>query len=224
MMKHLHVWIALWGMVAGIAMDGKAQTTRYYLDESLHKEVAQAKAKVSHTSTRNPDGTMVSEIRDLKKKDVIYREIYKGEEPTGVWIVRKGNALTELDYGFNLTYTLSYCSDTIKGVRDYFSSDAALGYEAPMIDGTGPLSAFISGNLIYPRVARENGVTGTVLLAFTIQPSGAIDRVVVLEGVNPSLDKEAVRVLRMLKLKTPPKINGQTRRLCLTLPVRFLLN
>lgn len=82
---------------------------------------------------------------------------------------------------------------------------------------------FLSRHIVYPPVARENGIMGKVYLAFTLTDKGQIENIVITKSANIFLDKEAVRVIRLLKFTTPPITNGQAKSLCLTLPISFKL-
>jgi TonB family protein len=75
-------------------------------------------------------------------------------------------------------------------------------------------------------ILSSNKVTsqGTVNLAFTITTEATIQDIIVTQGVDISLDKEAVRVIRALKLSNPALLNGKPQEVCITLPVRFKLN
>ncbi len=78
--------------------------------------------------------------------------------------------------------------------------------------------------LRYPLIAQENGKQGTVVVGFIIEKDGSVSNVKVNQGVDPSLDKEAVRVISSLPKFTPGKVNGRPVRTSMTLPVRFKLN
>ena len=53
-------------------------------------------------------------------------------------------------------------------------------------------SKWVHENLVYPEIAKNNGVQGSVTLQFTVKKDGSISNIRVLRGVNPSLDKEAI--------------------------------
>ena len=80
-----------------------------------------------------------------------------------------------------------------------------------------------SENTQYPVVAQENGVQGRVTVQFVVEKDGSISDVHVLRGVDPSLDKEAVRVVKSMPRWTPGKQNGITVRVNYRVPVLFRL-
>lgn len=89
--------------------------------------------------------------------------------------------------------------------------------------GQGALMAYLRDHINYPAVAQENGVQGRVVLQFVVEPNGSISGVKVVRGVDPSLDKEAVRVVKGMPNWIPGKQNGQAVRVRFTLPVQFKL-
>lgn len=89
--------------------------------------------------------------------------------------------------------------------------------------GHAALMKYLSENTKYPVVAQENGVQGRVTVQFVVEKDGSISDVHVLRGVDPSLDKEAVRVVKSMPRWTPGKQNGITVRVNYRVPVLFRL-
>lgn len=89
--------------------------------------------------------------------------------------------------------------------------------------GNGALMQFLQSNVKYPVVAQENGVQGRVQIGFVVERDGSITDVRVVRSVDPSLDKEAMRVVKMMPRWNPGKQNGQTVRVKYTVPVLFRL-
>ena len=79
--------------------------------------------------------------------------------------------------------------------------------EKPKFQGgdANDFTKWVNQRLVYPDVAKENGVQGRVMLQFTVNTDGSVSGVKVLRGVDPSLDKEAVRVVSMSPKWTPGK-------------------
>lgn len=84
-------------------------------------------------------------------------------------------------------------------------------------------SKWVAQNLQYPEIAKENGVQGRVMLQFTVNPNGTVSNVKVLRGVDPSLDKEAVRVVSSSPKWTPGKQRDRAVKVTYTFPVIFQL-
>ena len=89
--------------------------------------------------------------------------------------------------------------------------------------GQGALMSWIANNIHYPPVAEENGIQGRVMVSFVVEKNGSISQVQVVRGVEPSLDKEAVRVIKSMPKWTPGKQGGQAVRVKYSLPVSFKL-
>ena len=89
--------------------------------------------------------------------------------------------------------------------------------------GPAALQAFLSSNTKYPVVAQENGVQGRVIVSFVVERDGSITDVRVVRSVDPSLDREASRVVRSMPRWSPGKQNGSAVRVKYTVPVVFRL-
>ena len=89
--------------------------------------------------------------------------------------------------------------------------------------GNGALMSYLNSNVKYPVVAQENGVQGRVIISFVVERDGSISDVKVARSVDPSLDREAQRVVKSMPKWTPGKQNGQTVRVKYTVPVVFRL-
>ena len=89
--------------------------------------------------------------------------------------------------------------------------------------GMGALMSWLSQNIKYPVEAAENGVQGRVLIQFVVEKDGSISDVKVIQSVDPSLDKEAARVVSAMPKWTPGKQNGSAVRVKYTVPVTFKL-
>ena len=84
-------------------------------------------------------------------------------------------------------------------------------------------SKWVNSRLVYPEIAKENGLSGRVTLSFTIKADGTLSDVKVLRGVDPSLDQEAVRVVKSSPKWTPGKQRDRTVAVSYTFPVIFQL-
>ena len=84
-------------------------------------------------------------------------------------------------------------------------------------------STGVNSQLVYPEIAKENGVQGRVTLQFTVEADGRVTNVLVLRGVDESLDKEAVRVVQMSPRWTPGRQRDRAVKVTYTFPVIFEL-
>jgi len=87
----------------------------------------------------------------------------------------------------------------------------------------GDVRAWLGRNMQYPPVAAENGIQGRVVVGFVVERDGSISHVQVLRGVDPSLDKEAVRVVKSMPKWNPGMQNGSPVRVKYNVPVQFKL-
>ena len=97
--------------------------------------------------------------------------------------------------------------------------------EKPSFQGgdANQFSKWVNSRLVYPEIAKENGVQGRVTLQFTVEKDGTVTKVRVLRGVDPSLDKEAVRVVSQSPKWKPGKQRDRAVPVTYTFPVIFQL-
>ena len=96
--------------------------------------------------------------------------------------------------------------------------------QMPMFPGgDAALMGYLRDNMHYPTVAAENGVQGRVVVGFVVERDGSITDVNVLRSVDPSLDREAMRVVKAMPKWTPGKQNGSAVRVKYQVPVTFRL-
>jgi protein TonB len=92
--------------------------------------------------------------------------------------------------------------------------------QPPYFDG---LTKWLSENIVYPPIAIEKGIEGRVILRFVVGPDGSVTDVEILRSLDPSCDKEAVRVIKKMPKWVPGKQNGNAVSVYYTLPVLFKL-
>jgi protein TonB len=86
------------------------------------------------------------------------------------------------------------------------------------------LHRFIANTVKYPLIAMENGIQGKVYVTFVVERDGSVSNVKILKGVDPSLDNEALRVMKMLPKWIPGKQGGKTVRVSYNVPINFVFN
>ena len=89
--------------------------------------------------------------------------------------------------------------------------------------GESALMNYLKNAIHYPAIAEENGIQGRVVCTFVVERDGSITDVKVARSVDPSLDKEATRVIKSMPKWIPGKQNGSAVRVKFTLPVTFKL-
>jgi len=84
---------------------------------------------------------------------------------------------------------------------------------------------FIGDNTKYPEAPKLKGIQGKVIVRFAVEADGSIDKLSVLKGVDPDLDKEALRVVATLPSFEKPGIkDGKAVSVWYTIPINFALN
>ena len=89
--------------------------------------------------------------------------------------------------------------------------------------GDVELIKFLQKNIQYPQMERDNDIQGKVLLRFVVREDGSVSDVTVARSVSPGLDKEAVRVVKLLPKFKPGKQQGKAVPVYFNLPVVFKL-
>ena len=90
--------------------------------------------------------------------------------------------------------------------------------------GTSALLEYLRKNIKYPAICRENNIQGRVIVSFIVNKDGGIVEPEVIKSVNPSLDKEALRVISGMPKWKPGSQRGKPVRVKYTVPVNFRLN
>lgn len=204
-----------------------AQTSEIYYcrDRACQDVVPQARARFSETAVRQ-DGVVTTTTRNLKTNEVVRQIAWRGDEPVGHWVSQAVRGTEDLDYDFELRYGEKDCRNAaeLDQVDDFLKDNPGIGYTAPVVEEKDPaVITFFVRNLHYPAKARRSGIDGVVEVAFDITETGSVENIVVTQGVEVGLDKEAVRVLRKLKFARPPMANGTPQKVCIEMPVRFQL-
>lgn len=85
------------------------------------------------------------------------------------------------------------------------------------------LRKFIANAIKYPVIAQENGISGKVYVNFVVDKDGSVTAAKVARGVDPSLDKEALRVVNSLPKWKPGMQRGKPVKVSYTVPISFVL-
>jgi len=89
--------------------------------------------------------------------------------------------------------------------------------------GDKAMMEFIYNNIVYPEEAKEKNIQGRVVLRFVVKYTGEVGNVQVIKGVDPSLDKEAQRVIEKLPVWKPGRQGGKPVNVWYSVPVTFQL-
>ena len=89
--------------------------------------------------------------------------------------------------------------------------------------GDAALMKYLSENIKYPEAAEKAGEQGRVVVNFIVEKDGAVSNVKVARSVTPTLDAEAVRVIKAMPKWVPGKQDGKLVRVKYNVPVSFRL-
>jgi periplasmic protein TonB len=92
------------------------------------------------------------------------------------------------------------------------------------INGIKAMYQFLSNNMKYPSVARENNIEGTVYVGFVVGKDGTIRDVKVKRGIAGGCNEEAIRVVELMPKWNPGKQNGRPVSVAYTIPIKFKLD
>lgn len=120
----------------------------------------------------------------------------------------------------SLKYNGTLCYDT--NIVDTTKIYTVIEQMPQFPGGDGELLNFITKNKRYPVVScYENSISGKVICQFVVEKDGSISDITIIRSLDPTCDKEAVRVLKLLPKFIPGKQNGQAVRVYYTIPVIF---
>lgn len=88
----------------------------------------------------------------------------------------------------------------------------------------GNVQAWLTSHLQYPASAADNNIQGKVVVKFVVGRDGSVSRAEVVRGVDPALDREALRVVNSMPKWNPGMNNGQPANVWFQLPITFKLN
>ena len=120
---------------------------------------------------------------------------------------------------------MDYVEEVEEEVVEEEAIPFALVEEKPTFQGkdANEFSKWVNSHLEYPEIAKENGVQGRVVVSFVVERDGHITDVQIARSVDPSLDKEAQRVVKSMPKWIPGKQNGSAVRVKFNVPVSFRL-
>ncbi len=90
--------------------------------------------------------------------------------------------------------------------------------------GEAAMMEYLGKNTVYPPMAKESNIQGTVHVQFVVEPDGSVSNVTVLRGIGAGCDEEAIRVVKNMPKWKPGKQRGKPVRVYFILPFKFYLN
>ena len=113
----------------------------------------------------------------------------------------------------------------VQAVEDNKTYEHGLIEQNPSFPGgESAMYEWLSKNINYPVIAQENNIQGRVTLQFVVGKNGEIENIIVIRGVDSSLDREAVRVVKAMPTWIPGRQGGNAVKVRYTLPVQFRLH
>ena len=141
-------------------------------------------------------------------------------------IKEKSNPWARLKYLYILPIVaicMIACTQSAKSTASDYIAYEVVEEKPEYPGGMGELSKLLSSNLKYPLIPFENGIQGEVLVQFIVNKEGNVEEVTVFKGVDPHLDAEALRVIKMMPKWKPGKHEGKEVNVKCTIPVGFRL-
>jgi len=223
----------------------KAQDTIYYdknwnkiskekafehYDVITHDEIDTVKANVKRY--RN-DNSILSDLNysnySKKTKDGIYREWYKNQQLKEEINYKEGKLnekLTTFWSNGQLKRDDVYIEDSLIQGKVFDDKGIETEYFDFFIPATFPggkeaLVKFITSVTLYPRYCRKNNIEGEVTVKFIVEKDGKVTNVKVTDSIHELLDKESIKVVKLMPHWAPAKQDGETVRSYFMLPIRF---
>ncbi|MDP4269756.1 MAG: energy transducer TonB [Bacteroidota bacterium] len=120
--------------------------------------------------------------------------------------------------------TQAKTSDSTVKMQDIEETCYIIVEEMPEFPGgADSLKKFLSKNIVYPKDAIEKKIEGMVICSFIVKADGRISDIQIIRGINPSLNVEAIRVIKKMSKWIPGKQVGKPIPVKFTLPIRFTL-
>lgn len=126
---------------------------------------------------------------------------------------------------------LLLCCTTLSVSQNYINQNVKMNKEAQQQNvrpqfpgGNKALADFLSKNIKYPESAKQNKVSGKVVVMFQVNVDGTISNVSIAQSLTPECDKEAKRVVSLMPKWSPALQNGKPIRSFYQIPIVFNLN
>ncbi|MBN2681447.1 MAG: energy transducer TonB [Bacteroidales bacterium] len=141
----------------------------------------------------------------------------------GKWFLKKGIfAFVLLFFTLALAFSTSSCNKNQKS--DQKEMDVTVVDNKPQYPGgNSAMINFISKKVKYPAAAKEAGAEGEVIVSFLIDEKGRVTNAEVKKSVHPALDKEALRVVKLMPKWEPGRQNGEPVVVSVEIPISFKL-
>jgi len=190
---------------------GEVTVIGYGINSGANQNVQSASGiQIRSTGTANnplivKDGVVSpnTKMDDINPNDIESINVLKGESATAKYGDKGKNGVLEI---------------TMKKTGEVFT----MVEEMPQFPGgTEALKTFVYSSLKYPTIALENGIQGQVFVKFVVDKTGKVTNAKVSRGVDPSLDKEAKRIVESMPKWSPGKQQGENVDVTYEMPINF---
>ncbi|MBL7973068.1 MAG: TonB family protein [Prolixibacteraceae bacterium] len=205
---------------------GGALALRKHIAQQIRYPVSAQKAGVAGTVfvhfVINSDG-MPSDVKVVRSVE----PTLDNEAIRVIYTMPKWKPGFQQGKAVNVAYNLpiEFILQTMTAIDDNtFNASINDVEEVPQFPGgNGALKAFITATMKYPIIALENGIIGQVIVKFVVDKKGSVTNVKILRGVDPSLDKEALRIVNSMPKWNPGKQKGEFVDATYEIPIDFNL-
>ena len=180
-------------------------------------EKVQVKQSIQFTVPKIEDDALVDETKEVKRQDEVSKSTisiaaqdYAGDGKGGINID---------DLKDN-----QQAGGTQVPKEEEITANELVEQPAVYPGGDAAILKFIADNLVYPSIAQDQGLQGTVVLKFTVDKTGSVCDIVISKSLSRECDKAAVECVSKLKRFTPARQQGHPVPVKYTLPIRFRLN
>ena len=149
--------------------------------------------------------------------------IFKNNRRDGVWKWhREDGSVASVEHYKNGKFKFAEFYNK-KGRKKIIKDSSLVFKHAFFPGGQKGLLNFLSKNIRYPKEAKENNITGRVFISFTINTKGGVDNIYMARGVDATLDKEAIRVIKSMPKWKPGRFHNMICDINYTVPINFTL-
>ena len=176
----------------------------------------------------NGDGDAhIPKARDLILK--LYKELYNklrkkaGKAPVNTTVLSTSAASAITSTSDDKVFDVVDNMPQFAGGSYTYQDAMGISKTVNISGGPSGLSQYLSLAIKYPLVAEENGIQGRVICSFIVETDGSISDITISKRVDPTLDREAVRVIKSMPKWKPGTMKGKAVRVKYTMPVTFKL-
>lgn len=184
-----------------------------YEEQKIEKVAV--KASIQFTVPKIEDDALVDETKEVKSQDKVTKsnisiasQDYAGDAKGGI----------NID---DLKDNQRAGGTEVKKQEEEVADNSIVEVPASYPGGEAALLKFVSDNLVYPSIAQDQDLQGTVVLRFRVEKDGSIGQIVVKKSLSKECDQAAAQVVSKLKRFTPARQQGHPVPVWFTLPIRF---